>query len=64
MNNKGEASDVCPTPEKQRFATDVAAKRSIKTGSLALGKQLYMYDSCPCGWIHLTSLKQGNETDT
>lgn len=47
----------CHTPEKSRFATQEAADRAVKTASFELNKTLYTYDTCPCGWIHLTSKK-------
>lgn len=47
----------CPTPKKRRFATLEAAKHEMETASFVLNKTLYPYDTCPCGWIHLTSKK-------
>lgn len=49
------ASTECPTPRKHRFATLEAAEAEVKTASFVLSKTLYPYDTCPCGWIHLTS---------
>lgn len=34
-----------------------AAKQEVETASFVLDKTLYPYDTCPCGWIHLTSKK-------
>lgn len=45
----------CPTPKKSRFATLEAAEAAAKKASFELSKTLYPYETCPCGWIHLTS---------
>lgn len=45
----------CPTPKKSRFATMEAAEAAVRKASFELNKALYTYDTCPCGWIHLTS---------
>ncbi|MER6605931.1 hypothetical protein ABT282_08445 [Streptomyces sp. NPDC000927] len=47
--------DNCPTPKKHRFATMEAALIEIERAGFALNKKLYAYDTCECGWIHLTS---------
>lgn len=44
----------CPTPGKSRFAT-VEAAESAAGKARVEGRFLYPYDSCPCGWAHLTS---------
>lgn len=55
----------CPTPKKSRFATEGAAQSAADQAWIALGKRLYPYDTCPCGWVHLTSkLKRVKETPT
>lgn len=45
----------CLTPKKSRFATMEAAEAAVKKASFELNKTLYTYNTCPCGWIHLTS---------
>jgi hypothetical protein len=50
-----EPSPPCPTPKKARFATMEAALDAARRASFALNKSLYPYDTCPCGWVHLTS---------
>lgn len=53
----------CPTPKKSRFATIEAAEAAATRAQFELDKTLYPYDTCPCGWVHLTSKKQRvNET--
>jgi hypothetical protein len=47
----------CPTPRKHRFATMEAALKEVEYAGFALNKQLYPYDTCQCGWIHLSSKK-------
>lgn len=55
----------CPTPKKSRFATVEAAESAAERASFELNKTLHPYDTCPCGWVHLTSKKQRvNETPT
>lgn len=48
-------SGLCPTPNKQRFATEAAALDVARKAGFALQKRLKPYTNCPCGWIHLTS---------
>lgn len=57
-NDEGE----CLTPKKSRFATLDAARNAIRHAQLTLNKTLHPYDTCPCGWIHLTS-KQRKAAD-
>jgi hypothetical protein len=53
----------CPTPKKKRFATIEAAQAAADKASFELDKTLYPYETCPCGWIHLTSKERRvNET--
>lgn len=47
----------CSTPRKIRFATQEAADAAVRRASFEMNKTLYTYDTCPCGWIHLTSKK-------
>lgn len=47
----------CPTPTKKRFATLEAAEMQAEHAGFALGKTLYPYNTCRCGWYHLTSKK-------
>lgn len=51
-------ANTCPTPTKSRFATQEAAQKAAHRASNVLGKTLYPYDTCPCGWVHLTSKKR------
>lgn len=48
-------SGLCPTPNKQRFATEAAALDVARKAGFALQKTLTPYTDCPCGWVHLTS---------
>lgn len=48
---------LCPTPDKSRFATMEAASEAVDRAGFALNKKLYVYETCPCGWLHLTSKK-------
>jgi hypothetical protein len=61
MTEKGDA--MCPTPRKSRFATMEMAAPAARRASLSLGKNLYPYENCPCGWIHLTSREDGGRNE-
>lgn len=51
-------AELCPTPDKKRFATLPAAEDAARRAGFALQKSLRPYTNCPCGWIHLTSREE------
>lgn len=61
MNTDTDESRIaCNTPDKVRYATPEAAKSHLLTLGGTRGRNLEIYDDCPCGWIHLTTRRPPN----